>query len=231
MSTKRSPVSLRLLTIALGFTALTACTTGVEGGQATTGATGSSTTGAVVGSTTGSSALGSPVVALGGQSGPTVVTAAYPNHCEIDLDFGDVPIGQISLATIDIGNTGRSTLDLQDIAPNLDPEFGVTYGTQPPIQPGGFDQFQVTFETYKVGQVNSMFSIQTDGVNPSCPAPGSVITIQLTGTGIFKNDGGACFVPCFAVPCCGEGTLCCVGNMPTDYYCYAGDAGQCPMLP
>ncbi len=224
---------MRLVTIALGFTALTACTTGVEGGQATTGAIESSTTGAVVGSTTGTSARGPgiPRIALGGQSGPALVTATNPNPCEIDLDFGEVPIGQTSTATVEIDNVGRSTLDLQDISPNLDSEFGVKYGTHPPIQPGSFDQFQVTFETYKVGQVNSMFLIQTDGVNPSCPAPGSSITVQLTGSGIFKNDGGACIVPCFAVPCCGEGNLCCVGNMPTDYYCYAGDAGQCPMLP
>ena len=232
-TTKCTPASLRLLPIALGLTALTACTTGVEDGQGTTGAIRSSTTGAVIGSTTGSSTLrlGSPLVALAGQSGPTVVMAIYPNHCEIDLDFGDVPIGEMSGATIDIENAGQSTLDLQDISPNLDPEFEVNYGAQPPIPPGSFNQFQVTVETYKVGQVNSVFQIQTDGVNPSCPAPHSVITVQLTGTGILETDGGSCAVPCFAVPCCDEGALCCAGNTPTDYYCYTGDAGRCPALP
>ncbi len=133
---------------------------------------------------------GAPNAVLGGQSGSPVITATYPNPCEIDVDFGNVPIGLSDSANIKIQNTGSSTLDLNQVSPNLDPEFSLNYSQQPPIQPGESDQFSVTFQPYKVGPVQSTFTIQTDGVNDKCPAPSgpssgqSVVTVQLIGNGI-----------------------------------------------
>jgi hypothetical protein len=132
--------------------------------------------------------VGIPKAALGGQQGPTTITPTSPNPCEIDLDFGNVPIGQTETATVQIDNQGAGALDLSQVNPNLDPEFGLNYGTQSAIQPGSFGVFTVTFQPYKAAKVSSTFTIQTDGLNSACPAPtsgaDSSITVTLTGTGI-----------------------------------------------
>jgi hypothetical protein len=134
--------------------------------------------------------LGSPKAALGGQSGSTVVNATFPNPCEIDLDFGNLPIGLTDSVTVRISNSGSSALDLSPITPTLDPEFSLSYpAEQPSIPGGGFDAFSVTFQPYRVGQVQSSFTIQTDGVNGLCHAPaagsaGNVVTVMLAGNGI-----------------------------------------------
>jgi hypothetical protein len=130
--------------------------------------------------------LGSPEAKLGGQQGATTVVATFPNPCEIDVDFGDVPIGLTDSVTVQITNTGSGALDLSQVNPTLDPEFGLNYGTQQPIQSGEFGQFGATFQPYKVGTVSSSFTIQTDGSNSSCPngATNATITVKLTGNGI-----------------------------------------------
>ena len=133
--------------------------------------------------------LGSPKANLGGQSGSTSVSPSFPTPCDVNLDFGNLPIGLTDSVTVRINNSGSSTLDLLPVSPTLDPEFSLSYGQQAPISPSGFDTFSVTFQPYKVGPVQSSFTIQTDGVNSLCPAPaagspGNVITVILTGNGI-----------------------------------------------
>ncbi len=125
------------------------------------------------------------MLGLADQFGPHVATATYPNPCEIDVDFGSVPIGLSDQATVEIVNAGSGALDLSQVNPALDPEFGLSYGAQQPIQPGEFGEFGVTFQPYKVGQVTSSFTIQTDGWNSACPggASNSSVTVKLTGTG------------------------------------------------
>jgi len=136
------------------------------------------------------STLGSPEAKLGGQSGATTVTWTSPNPCEIDVNFGDVPIGLTDTVTVQIDNIGSGALDLSQVNPTLDPEFGLNYGTQQPIQPGEFGEFGATFQPYKVGTVTSSFTIQTDGVNTSCQAAAgststnATVTVVLTGNGI-----------------------------------------------
>ena len=137
----------------------------------------------------GGDAAASPRVHLGAQTGDTTATATYPNSCEVDLDFGDVPIGLIDTAVIQIENIGDAALDLSQVMPSLDPEFVVNWGTQQPIQPGSFGQITVTFQPYNVGQVTSTFTIPTNGVNSQCPAPtgssaDNTVTVTLTGNGI-----------------------------------------------
>ncbi len=134
------------------------------------------------------SVYGVPKAALGGVSGSGTPTASFPNPCEIDVDFGNVPIGLSDTASVQVQNTGTSPLDLSQVNPTLDPEFSLSYPTPQPIEPGNFGQFSASFQPYKVGQVTSSFVIQTDGVNSACPAPAgggnSSVTIQFTGTGI-----------------------------------------------
>src|ERR1700722_10243939 len=81
---------------------------------------------------------GNPKVALGGQSDAGTVMAMFPNPCEIDIDFGAVPIGKASSATILIENVGDGVLDLGQLNPALDPEFSLSYSTPSPIGPGHF---------------------------------------------------------------------------------------------
>ncbi len=112
--------------------------------------------------------------------------ATIPNPCEIDVDFGDVPIGLTDQVTVEITNVGSGALDLSQVNPTLDPEFGLSYGTQQPIQTGEFGQFGVTFQPYKVGTVSSQFTIQTDGSSSTCPngTTNATVTVKLTGNGI-----------------------------------------------
>jgi len=134
--------------------------------------------------------IGLPKVNLGGQTGDQTATATYPNPCEIDLDFGNIPIGLIDTATVQIVNNGTGALDLSQVVPTLDPEFSLNYqNTQQLIEPSTLGEFTVSFQPYKVGMVSSTFTIQTDGVNSACPAPtgansGDTVTVVLSGNGI-----------------------------------------------
>ena len=132
--------------------------------------------------------VGEPEPKLGGQQGATTIIASSPatNPCELDVDFGDVPIGLTDSATLQISNIGSGALDLSLLQPTLDPQFGLNFGTQQPIQPGSFGQFTVTFQPYKVGVVSSTFTINTDGANKLCPngALNTPVTIVLSGNGI-----------------------------------------------
>jgi len=118
--------------------------------------------------------------------------------CEIDVDFGNLPLGQASSATVRIENVATvsspecaaagSILELSQVNPTLDPEFTVDDGPRPPVPAGQFDQIEVGFQPYKAGQVQSTFTTQTDGANPMCPTLGSggygsFLTITLTGSG------------------------------------------------
>jgi hypothetical protein len=129
--------------------------------------------------------FGTPKVSLGPVDGGSVI-ATIRNPCAIDLDFGPLPIGAGASAFIQVENTGVGALDLSEINPSLNPEFGVNYGTQQPIQLGGFNQFAVTFEASRPGTINSSFTIETDGYNSDCPTSGgldgSTLTIALSGS-------------------------------------------------
>jgi hypothetical protein len=170
---KTSPAQLGL--------ALAATLLGVAGGSGCKG-TGQSGCG-------GDDVTGSPDVMLVPDEEPFGPTTP----CELDLDFGDVPIGLSLSAVSQIKNNGDGgVLELSLLNPTLDPEFSLSYGVPPSIQPGSSDQFSVTFQPTKVGQVTSRFTIQTDGINPKCPAPtdpcmGNAITVTLTGNGILIN--------------------------------------------
>ena len=125
---------------------------------------------------------------IGGESGAGTVSATYANPCEIDLDFGSVPVGLSDTATIEIDNAGLCSIELSHVYPTLDPEFSLDEGTPQTIQPGKFGQLKATFQPYKTGQVTSSFTIPTDGANPDCPTPpdavGGPFTVSLTGAGI-----------------------------------------------
>jgi hypothetical protein len=132
---------------------------------------------------------GEPRLALAFVDGGTV-KASSPNPCEIDVDFGALPVGQgaSATATIQIENVGSGALDIAQVNPNLDPEFGLTYGDPQPIQPAEFGEVTVAFQPYRAGQVQSTFTIQTDGLNEQCPSPvegesGDVLVVMLTGSG------------------------------------------------
>ena len=126
---------------------------------------------------------------LGGDDVGEIISANDPNPCEIDVDFGILPVGRPpATAFIDIVNTGPDALDLSQVIPNLDPEFGLTYDIQESIKPGTLGEFTVTFQPYDAGQVSSTFTIETDGQNEGCPEPGGesygdVLTVVLAGTG------------------------------------------------
>jgi len=95
-------------------------------------------------------------------------------------------MGQGASATIQVMDVGDGALDLAQINPSLNAEFGVNYGTQQPIQFGEFAQFAVTFEASTPGTVSSSFTILTDGINSECPNDGglggSILTVALTGS-------------------------------------------------
>ena len=136
-------------------------------------------------------AEGIPEVALASISDAGIV-AQDPNPCEIDVDFGTVSMEQEVAASIEVENLGFGELAVSQVNPTLDPEFGLNYGTQQPIEPGELDEFTVTFQPYMTGQVQSSFTIQTDGTNEQCPTPtggNSIMTVQLTGTGASIDAG------------------------------------------
>jgi len=132
---------------------------------------------------------GSPSLNLGGQTGATTATATYPTPCEIDLLWGSVPVGLTDSVTVRIENDGTGALELSQVIPTLDPAFNLSWGEQPPIQPGGFGAFTVTFKPVELGPVESTFTIQTNGFNLYCPTPpgranDSILTVELMGTGV-----------------------------------------------
>jgi hypothetical protein len=127
---------------------------------------------------------GSPQVRLGPVDGGAV-TATIPNPCELHVNFGAVPIGQGASAFIQVENIGSGPLDLAQINPTLNAQFGLDYGTQQPVESGEFGQFAVTFEASTFGTVSSSFSILTDGANSRCPSDDggvTVLTVALTGS-------------------------------------------------
>ena len=131
----------------------------------------------------GDGGRGIPAVDLPGSQIPPMTP------CELDLDFGDVPLGAVDSVVFQIENDGDGVLDLSTINPTLDPEFALDAGTLQSIQPGRSDYVTVTFQPTRVGVVTSAFAIQTDGINPRCSAQtgsstGNIITVALTGNGI-----------------------------------------------
>ncbi len=175
-------------------------TTGGDSGASASGGGGTSS-GTSSGSATGGSASGVGTVsgsATGGTTtGQTIGDPAIaasdaamdPNPCEVDFDFGSLGVGLTTSESFTISNAGNGVLDLLAVdGGTVDPAFGASYTTPPPIQPDGQFQFTVSFSPSVQGQVTSTVTIPTDGLNPSCPAtPGtsdSSLTVQLTGTGI-----------------------------------------------
>ena len=126
--------------------------------------------------------LGSPLVNLGARTGPTT-TATIPNPCEIDIDFGGVPVGETASAVIEVADVGSAPLDLTGLQSVAGPGFAVTYST-PLIQPGGSTEVSATFQPIATGPDATTVEIQTNGINNACPAPTSAVTIQLTGVGL-----------------------------------------------
>ncbi len=127
-------------------------------------------------------------VNLSTQSGATTINAADPNPCEVDLDFGNVPIGLSDSAVVGVLNTGTEPLDLSangTLATGIQPELLARLKSVPA---GGAGHFTVTFEPFEAGLEFSTLTISTNDVNPSCPAApgatGSALTVKLTGTGI-----------------------------------------------
>jgi hypothetical protein len=167
-------------------------TTGGSSGAAASGGDGT-TAGSVTGSgTAGGSASGGTTT--GGTTAigdPTIAAsdaAVDPSQCEVDFDFGNLAIGLATSETFTISNTGNGVLDLLPINATLDPAFVLTGATPAPIQPGGQLQFSVSFTPTVPGEVTSVFTVPTDGLNTSCPAVAgattSSLTVQLTGDGI-----------------------------------------------
>ncbi len=130
---------------------------------------------------------GSPKAALGREPPSASVTATFPTPCEIDVDFGSVGTGLTSQVWIAVENIGDAPLDLDGLAPDLNPEFWLSYSNPDLIPPGTSYQFPIAFEPLVTGLVSSSISIQTDGHNPQCPdmADGGFtgVTVALTGTG------------------------------------------------
>ena len=96
--------------------------------------------------------VGVPKAALGGQSGSTPVNATFPTPCEVDLDFGNLPIGLTDSVIVRITNEGSTALDLSQVNPTLDPAFTLNDGEQAPIQAGSFSSFSVTFSPVEPGR-------------------------------------------------------------------------------
>jgi hypothetical protein len=123
-------------------------------------------------------------VNLGTQSGPTAIDATASNSCELDLDFGNVPVGLSESAVVNVENTGTEPLVLAANG-TLGTGFSLLYDTHQPIPAGGSGQFTVTFQPLETGTVAGTLTIPTNEVNPSCPAAaGAALTVNLTGTGI-----------------------------------------------
>jgi hypothetical protein len=135
-------------------------------------------------------ALGIALAGCGSGPGPgipSIAGASSQNPCQIIVDFGEVAIGLTSSATVEVMNNGGRALDLSAESGGLDPEFGVNASSLSAIQPGNSGTLGLTFQPYKIGQVQSTLTIETDGFNPACPSSGtsrSTLTVQLTGNGV-----------------------------------------------
>jgi hypothetical protein len=125
------------------------------------------------------------------------VTASNPNLCELDLDFGDVPLGVLERAVIQVKNNGTSPLDLSPVNGVLDPEFSVVDPSGEAVTPGGVGAITVDFRPDTARTVTSSFTFPTSGTNRSCPVSagptGSILTVEVTGNGI-GNGIDSCFV-------------------------------------
>jgi hypothetical protein len=141
--------------------------------------------------TGGSSTGGSPTGGVVGAGVPALspnVGSGYPSlasPCELDLDFGSIPVGEGEESTIMVENQGTGILDLEIGA--LDPPFSLTLPPSNEVQPGGSVEISVDFQPVNRGSFSSSLVIQTDGVNPSCPAAagsGSNLTVNLKGTAV-----------------------------------------------
>jgi hypothetical protein len=132
-------------------------------------------------------AEGSPDVALGKQSTPTVM-ASSPNPCEIDVDFGSMPVGQTATAVINVDNVGAGILELTFGSPSLPSSLVLSEDTLEPLEPGTFFPFGIVFTPSAVGVVSTTLTVKTDGMNLRCPADpksdGVDVTVVVAGTGV-----------------------------------------------
>jgi len=143
---------LRIVSSALAVAGLAACSAGIQVGKATSGD-----------ATSGPGPIG-----LGSQTGYTPVTASDPNPCELDLDFGTVPIGVTSSAVVEAGNNDEP-FDLS-IDGALDPEFSLL-SDKGLVPPGSDGEVTATFGPVDAGTVSSSFTLLTNDAYPPVRRP------------------------------------------------------------
>jgi len=117
------------------------------------------------------------------------VTSSVPNPCEVDVDFGTVPLGQQATATIEIANRGDRVVSFQPLTLDLDPELSVNAGgLQAPLAAGATAQLSVSFNPVRTAAVMSTLSIPfstAGGAQGSiCGSGNSAITVNLSGSGV-----------------------------------------------
>ncbi len=74
------------------------------------------------------------------------MTASNPNRCELDLDFGSVPVGVLESAVVLVKNTGTGILTLSGVGGELDLPFSLFDQTEEPALPGDSLQLRVQFQ-------------------------------------------------------------------------------------
>ena len=118
-------------------------------------------------------------------SGPTTIAGTVPTACELNVDFGTVPIGLISTGSVEIGNHGKTAVSFTPAGSNLDPELtaGAAALEQAPLQPGASTSFSITFEPTRAGTASSSVLIPTSLAAGLCGSS-SAIVLNLTGNGI-----------------------------------------------
>ncbi len=131
--------------------------------------------------------VGNLSLTLKGQSGGGQVVATAPDPCGLDIDFGNVRLGQQSTATVEITNESNFAITLLSFSPNLDPELslGLSTAQEPPLAAGASMQLSITFNAVRAGAATSTFSIPTDAPPRACGSSASSdLTLTLTANGV-----------------------------------------------
>ena len=113
----------------------------------------------------------------------TGITGTVPGPCEVDVDFGVVPIGLASTATIQIQSQATRTVTFGAFT-QPDPELSVSPDALRPLAAGIYTQLSVRFSPARSGELSSSFSIPTDLPSSVCGSSSSSILVKLAGQGV-----------------------------------------------
>ncbi len=113
----------------------------------------------------------------------TGVTATVPSPCEVDVDFGVVPVGQASIEMIQIRNQTTRTVTFGAFTLVVPLDFFMSPTALAPLAAGASTQLSVSFAPTKSGAVLSSFSIPTRSPASACGSSSSTILVKLSGEG------------------------------------------------